>query len=108
MSTATMTTTDDLHDTIDGLFVVASAPAGWYEVGDGFRRRWFDGRSWTDYYAPILTPATLDVAPTRERVHTQHGFHAIMTVMTLGMWLPLWAAVTVCNALRTTATESIA
>lgn len=29
---------------------IASAPAGWYPTGDG-RRRYWDGRAWTDHFA---------------------------------------------------------
>lgn len=85
---------------VDGLFVVAAAPAGWYETGDG-RRRWFDGRQWTDHYAPMLTLVPTFVEPQRVHRPTAHGFHLIMVIMTIGLWTPVWVAVTVCNAVRT-------
>ena len=82
----------------NGLFVVASAPAGWYDIDDS-TRRWFDGRGWTDHYAPILilVPDTDSVA---EQSSTNHGFHAIMVIMTLGVWAPVWLAVGTSNFVR--------
>lgn len=90
----------------DGLFVVASAPAGWYDVGDS-TRRWFDGRSWTDHYAPCLTlvpDVGADPVPVRPR--TDHGLHAILVVMTLGAWAPVWIGVSLYNGVRPTPLDS--
>jgi len=81
-----------------GLFVVAAAPAGWYDQTDG-SRRWFDGRQWTDHFAPQLRLVP-DLRPERTHYATDHGFHVIMVVMTLGVWAPVWAAVGCANVLR--------
>lgn len=35
----------------------------------------------------------------RARNHPSHGFHLLMMILTLGMWLPIWVAVTVVYAL---------
>lgn len=78
----------------EGLFVRASAPAGWYEVGNGMRR-WFDGHEWTGHYAPVLT-----VAPGRPVVRPDHGFHLIMTIMTIGAWSLVWLALLALQAGR--------
>lgn len=75
---------------------VASAPAGWYDIGFG-RRRWFDGRVWTDHYAP-MPPETTAVSARRNPA--DHGFHLIMTVMTLCAWLPVWAIAAAWSAAR--------
>lgn len=88
-----------VEPSLEGLVVVAAAPAGWYETGDG-RRRWFDGRQWTDHYAPVLTLVTPLEAPLLTHHSTGHGFHLIMALMTIGAWLPVWAVVTVCNVIR--------
>lgn len=87
----------------DGLFVVASAPAGWYEVGDG-TRRWFDGRQWTSHYAP---PPRVDLESglVRSRHPINHGFHAIMLIMTIGVWMPVWAIVVAYAAVRAAASS---
>lgn len=81
-----------------GLFVVASAPAGWYDINED-TRRWFDGRSWTDHYAPIVRLVP-DIDPQPVPVRTNHGFHAIMVIMTLGAWMPVWFTIGVWNILR--------
>lgn len=75
---------------------VASAPAGWYDIGLG-RRRWFDGRKWTDHYAP-MPPEAASASPRRHPA--DHGFHLIMTVMTLCAWLPVWALAAGWSAAR--------
>ncbi len=86
------------HAPTDGLFVVASAPAGWYEV-DEQTRRWFDGRRWTDHYAPVLRLVP-EFEPVPTHHTTNHGFHLIMLIMTIGAWAPVWVTVTVCNVVR--------
>ncbi|MFP7834213.1 DUF2510 domain-containing protein [Marisediminicola sp. LYQ134] len=118
-----MTGADDLDPTASlcDLFIIATAPAGWYEVSHGMRR-WFDGRSWTDYYAPVLpvvaeslpaaTPAASnDSGGSRELTGTSdspvdltnHGFHLIMTVMTLAAWTPVWLAAVAVTSVRSSA-----
>ncbi len=84
-------TADYATASTDGLFVVAHAPAGWYDIDDG-RRRWFDGREWTEHYAPILTLVDVDYSqPEVEPVPTvTHGLHLVMAIMTLGAWMPVW------------------
>lgn len=34
----------------------------------------------------------------RDPLKPSHGFHFLMTVLTLGCWLPIWVAVTVIQA----------
>lgn len=87
-----------VDDLTDGLFVVASAPAGWYDIDEN-TRRWFDGRGWTDHYAPILKLVP-DLDPVPLHLSTNHGFHAIMVIMTLGVWVPIWLTVGTCNVIR--------
>lgn len=90
----------------DGLFVVAAAPAGWYDVADDVRR-WFDGRRWTDHYAPKLTLVPeLEPEPVRLHRRTDHGLHAILVVMTLGAWTPVWAGVALVNSVRVSPLDS--
>ncbi|HEV7957277.1 MAG: hypothetical protein JWL94_2131 [Microbacteriaceae bacterium] len=90
-------TNTEMTGSLEGLFVVASAPAGWYEVAGG-SRRWFDGRQWTSYYAPLESRPDAEVGARRHQ--TNHGFHLIMIVMTLGVWLPVWAIMLTKNVVR--------
>lgn len=65
-----------------------SAPAvaaGWHPWGDGMQR-YFDGRQWTDHYAPLAARAQL---PARAGGGTVAAAW-IIAVLTLGYMLP-WA-----------------
>lgn len=73
-------------------------PAGWYTVADG-RELWWDGQTW------IVTAAITSYQPahptqmvTREPVQTNHVLHLLLTVLTCGLWAPVWALVAVVNA----------
>ena len=109
----------------DGLFVVATAPAGWYEIDDT-TRRWFDGRDWTDYYAPILrlVPAIdperasgmeldsdldpdMQPRPVVWPTGPNNGLHLVMAIMTLGLWLPVWGVVASVALVRGFFTRSL-
>lgn len=96
----------DTRMSTEGLFIIAIAPAGWYEIGGG-TRRWFDGRQWTDYYAPVLVllPESDHLAESEASslpvpLQVNHGFHLIMTIMTLCAWLPVWGVMTAVGAIR--------
>lgn len=67
-------------------------PPGWYPH-DMTRQRYWDGSSWTDHFAPL--PAAV-VVSTGTR--TNHVFHLLMTLITLGLWLPVWFIVAIANA----------
>ncbi|MBC7723767.1 MAG: DUF2510 domain-containing protein [Burkholderiaceae bacterium] len=87
------------------LFVTAAAPAGWYDTGENVRR-WFDGRGWTEHYAPAAVLAA-SIGPVATRGRTNHGFHLIMAIMTIGLWVPLWAAVCLCDLGRSLRSRSV-
>lgn len=42
-----------------------STPAGWYDDGSG-RQRWWDGRQWTEHYAPEQSPASPETTAQAE------------------------------------------
>lgn len=81
-----------------------SAPAGWYPdpVSPGILR-YHDGFSWTDYRRPaapqqVQQPQVIYVAPQSyvqsnvvvQRAGVNHGLHLVLTILTCGMWLPVW------------------
>lgn len=81
-----------------GLFVVATAPAGWYEVND-HARRWFDGHHWTEHYAPVLA----QIAPRRARADGgvgDIGLNVMLAIMTFGTWLPVWGVLAAIRGIR--------
>lgn len=64
---------------------------GWYpEVATG-RQRWWDGTKWTDY-----APAPQVVVVQKKQ--TNHVFHLLMSIITLGLWIPVWIIVAIANA----------
>lgn len=86
---------------------------GWYDDGTG-RYRWWDGNMWTNHYAdqqqaqqpaqvvavqPQYVPQQIVV--NRQKVYkTSHGFHLIMSIITFGLWLPVWLIVGIYNAAK--------
>lgn len=102
-----------------------TVPAGWYPDPDnhtGFRyggvpsMRYFDGVQWTENRAPMprrQTPQTpqqpiivaQQIAPQAPPVvvynsGTNHGLHLVLTLLTCGMWLPVWIIIVIVNGGR--------
>ena len=68
---------------------VPSPSPGWYPDPSGKpMQRYFDGAAWTEHYAPAAAaPAAVGVVTVGG---TNHVVHAIISVMTCGLWLPVW------------------
>lgn len=106
-----------------------TVPAGWYPDPDnhiGFRyggvpsMRYFDGVQWTDNRAPMQRrqqphpmpggqPVIINqqfapqAGPSAFVVYnngTSHGLHLVLTILTCGLWLPVWIIVAIINASR--------
>ncbi len=84
-----------------------TTPAAWYDDGTG-HQRWWDGYQWGIYASqhaqqqqmqPVYmgAPAAV-VVPQRKMYKTSHGFHLVMSIITLGFWLPVWLVVGIYNA----------
>lgn len=78
--------------------------AGWYNDDAGVLRYW-DGFQWTPHVAPPQPYAVAPAAPQvvvnqRKAYKTSHGFHLIMSLITFGLWLPIWLVVGLVNAAR--------
>jgi hypothetical protein len=80
-------------------------PAGWYPAEPGIER-WWDGNAWgqqvravpqASVQMPQVSVQMPHVAVTRQPVRTNHTFHLIMTLITCGLWLPVWAIVALLN-----------
>ena len=101
-----------------------TVPAGWYPDPDnatGFRYggapslRYFDGVQWTENRVPMprrgpqpqqpSQPIIIaqQMAPT-QTVYvgggTNHGLHLILTLLTCGLWLPIWILMIIVNGGR--------
>lgn len=58
-----------------------------------------------NYNHPAYHPQTPPPAPQfyiqPQRVYkTSHGFHLLMSLLTLGLWVPVWIIVGIVNAAR--------
>ncbi|MDA0251728.1 MAG: DUF2510 domain-containing protein [Actinomycetota bacterium] len=101
-----------------------TVPAGWYPDPDnhtGFRyggvpsMRYFDGVQWTENRTPMQRrqqPQPLQqplivnqqFAPQAPVVvytsGTNHGLHLVLTLLTCGLWLPVWIILVIVNGGR--------
>ena len=104
-----------------------TVPAGWYPDPDnttGFRygstpgMRYFDGVQWTEQRAPMprsqprqqhnpQQPIVIaqNIAPVVPPVvvynsGTNHGLHLVLSILTCGMWLPVWLIIVIVNGGR--------
>lgn len=77
-------------------------PAGWYTVGDG-RELWWDGHEW------VVTAAMVPHQPqmiTRSATPTNHVLHLVLTLVTCGLWAPVWAVMAIVNSFSETRSVS--
>lgn len=87
---------------------------GWYTDAANIVR-WWDGRSWTHHVQsaspqhlplqplalpPQQQPLIVNTGRPVKFYKTSHGFHLIMSLVTLGLWLPIWAIMAVANSTR--------
>jgi hypothetical protein len=77
--------------------------AGWFDDPESPGvLRWWDGSAWTEHRAPkpSAVQQQVIVGGYRKGYKTSHGFHLIMSICTLGLWLPVWLIVGIYNAAR--------
>ena len=67
---------------------IDTTPAGWYPTQAGLR--YWDGDTWTDYIAP--NPPTVTTAT---HGGADHVLHFMFTLLTCGLWLPIWILSTI-------------
>lgn len=75
--------------------VAAAVPAGWYLDSASKQNRWWDGQKWTEHFAPTVAPTQVVVVNKKQ---TNHVFHLLMTILTVGLWIPVWIIVAIVNA----------
>lgn len=75
-------------------------PPGWYpDPSAPSSTRYWDGAQWTAHRAPAPPPIVINnvVAPPAPVVAVSsgpnHALHLILTLLTCGMWLPIWVIV---------------
>ena len=81
-------------------------PAGWYPDPSGQPgKRYHDGQRWTQlHFTPI--PPAVAVAVSNGR-GTNHALHAVLTLLTLGLWLPVWILVAIFGAGRSSSSVAV-
>lgn len=80
----------------------AVVPAGWYpDYSDpGNTLRYWDGNGWTPNRAPRQTMPTVNqsVVVNEPRKRVNHLLHLVLTILTAGLWLPVWIIVSMAKA----------
>ena len=72
-------------------------PPGWYQTGTGLER-WWDGRTWGPQTRPL--PAVVPHKAVAWVPHQTHPtFHLIMTLITCGLWLPVWLVIAIVQGM---------
>jgi hypothetical protein len=83
-------------------------PAGWLaDPTNAALMRYWDGNAWTTHTAPAQAaaapPPPVQVVVQQSNVvggyghRTNHVLHFILTVITAGLWLPVWIIVALSN-----------
>lgn len=73
-----------------------STPPGWYWDTASGLNRWWDGYAWSNAYQPPVMQQPAPVVVVKSG--TSHGFHLLMSIITFGLWIPVWIIVTIANA----------
>lgn len=84
-------------------------PAGWHPDPAGQPgQRYHDGKRWTEHFVPTppVNPMGPAVAVAVSASHgTNHALHAVLTVMSCGLWLPIWILTAVFSTAGSAATS---
>ena len=81
-----------------------TTPAGWYPDPSGqLGQRYFDGQRWTQHFtphAPAAQAPTVAVAVANGGGSNggMHVVHLLLTLLTCGMWLPIWIICAIVEA----------
>ena len=81
---------------------------GWYPNPSGAPgQRYFDGRQWTHHAVPLSPPPSIVInntvgapAPVVVTTGPNHALHLVLTLLTCGMWLPVWLIVAIAGTNR--------
>ena len=75
------------------------APAGWYPDQYPGIERWWNGDGWTEArraQPESVIQQQVTVNPTPKRV--SHLLHLILTILTAGLWLPVWIIIALAKS----------
>ena len=89
-----------------------TGPKGWFPDPNGRPgQRYFDGQQWTEHFAPappppptsvvvnnmIASPAPSVAVAVSAGRGTNHGLHLVLSLLTCGMWLPVWLLIAIVS-----------
>jgi len=77
--------------------VVQQIPANWYRDTVSGQMRYWDGAAWTNHLAPRTAPQPQQVIIVNQRKQTNHVLHLLLTLVTAGLWIPVWIIVAIAN-----------
>lgn len=75
-------------------------PNWYFDPRDRSILRWWDGTNWTEHVkpAPVSAPMVYqNRTVTKVPVQTSHVVHLILTLLTCGLWAPVWIIMAVLN-----------
>ena len=102
-------------------YVPTPPSAGWYpDPGGQPGRRYHDGKSWTTHFVPdppapvapqpsvvvnnhVGHPASAPSIAVAVSGGTNHGLHLLLTLLTCGLWLPIWLIIAIFGGGRSVA-----
>jgi Protein of unknown function (DUF2510) len=88
-----------------------TTPPGWYPDPSGQPgQRYHDGQRWTKHFTPAPPPPAPAPAPAPSvavavsaGTGTNHALHLILTLLSCGLWLPIWILVAIFDTRGSTA-----
>jgi hypothetical protein len=84
----------------------AAPQPGWYPDPSGAPgQRYFDGRQWTHHAVPpppsiVINNTVGAPAPVVVTTGPNHALHLVLTLLSCGMWLPVWLIVAIAGTNR--------
>jgi hypothetical protein len=78
-------------------------PAPQYNLGDVVNGHVLTQQGWVPVggaqpqYAQPQINITQQVAGSNGKTRTSHGLHLVLTILTAGLWAPVWIIVTIVN-----------
>jgi len=79
----------------------SSTPSGWYPHPEGKPAvMWWDGNAWDvsrqRWFGAVVEPQQTVIVNQRKQVN--HALHLILTLLTCGLWLPVWIIVAIAKS----------
>jgi hypothetical protein len=101
-------------------YIPTPPAAGWYpDPGGQPGQRYYDGVKWTGHFTPYPPATTQPSVVVNNHVGfpapgvavavsggVNHGLHLLLTLLTCGMWLPIWIIIAIFGGSRSVAVSN--